>query len=217
MKLNIYIKSDYNIKMRLLIAGEEHIVYTNNAITIDVSESDEIEIKIIKDKNVKLSFAQYLMKLPLGIIRGLFDIIIMNIPENFVNRIELYSFCGTIKVNLKEQKKVVLLYQSSKYMESIDLIKKPLMKMKDQEVDLNYEFDDNAVEAAFAEYCIHFISISFYTFLIFFIILMFSFTRVTILTIVPLTVACFSVIVLKLRKEYKHMKKVNDDIMAIVK
>ncbi len=217
MKLNIYIKSACNVKMTLLIAEEEYIVYTNNDIAIDIAEKDEVEMKVFKDKCINLSFARCLLKLPLRIIRGLFDIIIMNIPEDFVKRMELYSFCGTININLNEHEKVVLLYKQSKYIESLRLIEKPVLKLNGQEVDLNYQFDNDAVEMAFTEYWLHFVSISFYTFLIFFMILWFSFTAVTLLTIIPLMVTFFGIIFLKLRKEYKRMKKVKGDISAMVK
>lgn len=165
-----------------------------------------------------MSLWSYFLIIPLRIIRGFFDILIMNIPKNFVKKIEPYSFCGCFEIDLKYQRDISVNYQPSKYSEEEGKLILPVVKIDDKNIDLVCDLNLDSVNEAFREYCIHFISISFYSFLIFIIIFIMSY-KTTMLWPLLLMFIALTVLIpaVKIYKEYTHMKKVKNKILELMR
>lgn len=82
------------------------------------------------------------MRLPLRVVRGAFDVLLMNAPEkDFIKKVEPYNFYGKYTNEMGNCKDVRIRYKPSAYSDVESKFMLPEVKINDEMIALKCDFD----------------------------------------------------------------------------
>ena len=167
MEIIVSIKSSFNTKLNVSTGKDEYTtIYTDDRTVISLPSEDTTSIKIYKDNPKKDNIGFFMLKLPFYIIRGFFDIILLNTPDNWVSRIEPYSFSFYYHLDLSQTNEISIFYKPSKYAEILNNLIPPEISVNGKKIDLCCDFVEDSIDISFQNYASHSIAICFYAVLI---------------------------------------------------
>lgn len=147
-----------------------------------------------------------------SLILCIFKIVLMDVPANWFDGVAPAVISANYDV---EGKSVDIRYVPSKMP---ILIKQPELIVNDKDVDVNIDFDINAVNTGFLKYCFDLISLGIYNTLLITIICICSHKRVmAVIGLVIIFVILLLPIILKIKKVYREKTAIIQAIDCISK
>ena len=212
MKINM--KASDLAKLSIIINGDEHEIYANECLDFDIEEK-LVVIEFVKEKCKKRTLKTFFLRLPLRIVRGAFDVLLMNAPEkDFIKKVEPYNFYGKYTNEMGDCKEVRICYKPSAYSAVESKFMLPEIKVNDEMVELKCDFDENSLLDAFQEYCLHFSSTVFYSLLLMTLIFVYSYKSALWLLLLAFVLGIAYLMVYGLLRAHKRYKEIKLDFIS---
>lgn len=183
--------------------------------TIDIENEQQNTVYLYTSKTERLNIWHKVLMFLKSLILCIFKIILMDAPANWFDGVDPAVISANYDV---EGQSVDIRYVSSKISKAPILIKQPELIVNDKDVDVNIDFDINAVNTGFLKYCFDLISLGIYNILLITIICICSHQRVmAVIGLVIIFVILLLPIILKIKKVYREKTAIIQAIDCICK
>lgn len=183
--------------------------------TIDIENEQQNTVYLYSSKTERLNIWHKVLMFLKSLILCIFKIILMDVPANWFDGVDPAVISANYEV---EGQSVDIRYVPSKILKTPILIKQPELIVNDKDVDVNIDFDINAVNTGFLKYCFDLISLGIYNTLLITIICICSHQRVmAVIGLVIIFVILLLPIILKIKKVYREKTAIIQAIDCISK